>query len=144
MSDVCSWVKFIHYSIKQLSWYGFLFLQQFYSSVKYLMFIRFSFNKLLVMFHMPTYGFDDWSNFVRMRTLFCINKLLSGVSKANVQYLLVFQGGILHIFVDKTSHQGNVYVKCVNVHAAVAAVNSLHGRWFAGDYDLQFCSFPPF
>ena len=63
MSDVCSWVKFIHYSTKQLSWFGFLFLQQFYSSVKYLKFIRFSFNKLLVMFLKPTYRFDDWSNF---------------------------------------------------------------------------------
>ena len=27
---------------------------------------------------------------------------------------------------------GNVYVKCVNVSTAVAAVNALHGRWFAG------------
>ena len=42
------------------------------------------------------------------------------------------QGGILHIYVDKTSAQGNVYVKCTSVNAAVAAVNSLHGRWFAG------------
>lgn len=42
------------------------------------------------------------------------------------------QGGILHIYVDKTSAQGNVYVKCTSINAAVAAVNSLHGRWFAG------------
>jgi len=40
-------------------------------------------------------------------------------------------GGFLHIVVDKTS-QGNVYVKCPNVATAVAAVNALHGRWFAG------------
>lgn len=41
-------------------------------------------------------------------------------------------GGILHIFVDKASPQGNVYCKCPTVAAAVASVNSLHGRWFAG------------
>ncbi len=28
--------------------------------------------------------------------------------------------------------QGNVYVKCPNIACAVAAVNALHGRWFAG------------
>lgn len=41
-------------------------------------------------------------------------------------------GGVLHVFVDKVSPQGNVYVKCPTVQTAVAAVNSLHGRWFAG------------
>merc|ERR1712110_348679 len=41
-------------------------------------------------------------------------------------------GGFLHIVVDKTSPQGNVYVKCPNIATAVAAVNALHGRWFAG------------
>lgn len=41
-------------------------------------------------------------------------------------------GGFLHIVVDKASSQGNVYVKCPNVTTAVAAVNALHGRWFAG------------
>ena len=41
-------------------------------------------------------------------------------------------GGVLHIMVDKASSQGNVYVKCPNVSTAVAAVNALHGRWFAG------------
>lgn len=41
-------------------------------------------------------------------------------------------GGVLHIFVDKASPQGNVYVKCPSVASAAAAVNSLHGRWFAG------------
>ncbi|XP_076325212.1 RNA-binding protein 39-like isoform X2 [Tachypleus tridentatus] len=41
-------------------------------------------------------------------------------------------GGILHIFVDKASPQGNVFVKCPTIAAAVASVNSLHGRWFAG------------
>lgn len=40
-------------------------------------------------------------------------------------------GGVLHIYVDKTS-AGNVYVKCPNVACAVSAVNALHGRWFAG------------
>jgi len=41
-------------------------------------------------------------------------------------------GGVSHIYVDKASPQGNVYVKCPNVSTAVAAVNALHGRWFAG------------
>lgn len=41
-------------------------------------------------------------------------------------------GGFLHIVVDKTSPTGNVYVKCPNITTAVAAVNALHGRWFAG------------
>ncbi|XP_071784882.1 RNA-binding protein 39-like isoform X1 [Asterias amurensis] len=41
-------------------------------------------------------------------------------------------GGVLHIHVDRTSPQGNCYVKCPNPQVAIAAVNSLHGRWFAG------------
>lgn len=40
-------------------------------------------------------------------------------------------GGILHIYVDKAS-EGNVYVKCPSIATAVLAVNSLHGRYFAG------------
>ena len=41
-------------------------------------------------------------------------------------------GGVLHLYVDKASPQGNVYVKCPNISAAVASVNALHGRYFAG------------
>jgi RNA-binding protein 39 len=41
-------------------------------------------------------------------------------------------GGVLHIYVDKASAQGNVYVKCPSTTVSVQAVNSLHGRWFAG------------
>ena len=41
-------------------------------------------------------------------------------------------GGVLHVFVDRQSARGNVYVKCPTVATAVAAVNSLHGRYFAG------------
>lgn len=41
-------------------------------------------------------------------------------------------GGVLHIYVDKASPQGNVYVKCPSIAAAVASVNALHGRYFAG------------
>ncbi|NXD87827.1 RBM39 protein, partial [Halcyon senegalensis] len=41
-------------------------------------------------------------------------------------------GGVIHIYVDKSSAQGNVYVKCPSIAAAIAAVNALHGRWFAG------------
>ncbi|XP_073995127.1 RNA-binding protein 39-like protein Caper isoform X1 [Rhodnius prolixus] len=40
-------------------------------------------------------------------------------------------GGVLHVYVDRAS-AGNVYVKCPTITTAVAAVNSLHGRWFAG------------
>ncbi|KAG2461289.1 RBM39 protein, partial [Polypterus senegalus] len=40
-------------------------------------------------------------------------------------------GGVVHIYVDKNSTQGNVYVKCPTIAAAMAAVNGLHGRWFA-------------
>ncbi len=41
-------------------------------------------------------------------------------------------GGVLHIYVDKASTQGNVYVKCPSIAAAAASVQALHGRWFAG------------
>lgn len=41
-------------------------------------------------------------------------------------------GGVLHVYVDRAS-AGNVYVKCPTITTAVAAVNSLHGRWFAGE-----------
>ena len=41
-------------------------------------------------------------------------------------------GGVLHIYVDKASPQGNVYVKCPTITAAVASVGALHGRYFAG------------
>ncbi|XP_040890107.1 RNA-binding protein 39-like isoform X3 [Toxotes jaculatrix] len=41
-------------------------------------------------------------------------------------------GGVVHIYVDKNSSEGNVYVKCPSIPAAMAAVNSLHGRYFAG------------
>lgn len=41
-------------------------------------------------------------------------------------------GGVLHLFIDKASPQGNVYVKCPAISSAVASVNALHGRWFAG------------
>ena len=48
-------------------------------------------------------------------------------------------GGVLHIYVDKASPQGNVYVKCPTIAAAVASVNSLHGRFFAGNAK-DFCT----
>ncbi|KAJ8677237.1 hypothetical protein QAD02_013024 [Eretmocerus hayati] len=41
-------------------------------------------------------------------------------------------GGVFHVYVDQASPQGNVYVKCPSIATAVASVNSLHGRWFAG------------
>ncbi|XP_061543738.1 RNA-binding protein 39-like isoform X5 [Phycodurus eques] len=41
-------------------------------------------------------------------------------------------GGVVHIYVDKNSTEGNVYVKCPSIPAAMAAVSALHGRYFAG------------
>ncbi|XP_062266704.1 RNA-binding protein 39-like [Platichthys flesus] len=41
-------------------------------------------------------------------------------------------GGVVHIYVDINSTEGNVYVKCPSIPAAMAAVNALHGRYFAG------------
>ncbi|CAB3406227.1 unnamed protein product [Caenorhabditis bovis] len=41
-------------------------------------------------------------------------------------------GGALHVFVDKGSEQGNVYVKCPSIAIAHNAVSALHGRWFSG------------
>lgn len=41
-------------------------------------------------------------------------------------------GGVLHIYVDKMSPQGNVYVKCPTIAAALASVSALHGRYFGG------------
>lgn len=48
-------------------------------------------------------------------------------------------GGVLHIYVDKASAQGNVYVKCPSIASAVASVTALHGRWFAGKYQTIIC-----
>ncbi|KAJ4921355.1 hypothetical protein JOQ06_022799 [Pogonophryne albipinna] len=50
-------------------------------------------------------------------------------------------GGVVHIYIDKKSAEGNVYVKCPTVQSAMAAVNSLHGRYFAGQ--LITASFIP-
>ncbi|XP_061730472.1 RNA-binding protein 39-like isoform X4 [Nerophis ophidion] len=41
-------------------------------------------------------------------------------------------GGVVHIYVDRNSLEGNVYVKCPSLPAAMAAVSALHGRYFAG------------
>lgn len=41
-------------------------------------------------------------------------------------------GGVVHIYVDRNSTEGNVYVKCPSIPAAMAAVAALHGRYFAG------------
>lgn len=40
--------------------------------------------------------------------------------------------GASHVFVDKKSEQGNVYVKCPTILAAHRSVMALHGRLFAG------------
>ncbi len=49
-------------------------------------------------------------------------------------------GGVLHLLVDTQSPTGNVYAKCPNVATAVAAVNALHGRWFAGEFVHHKCN----
>ncbi|KAL3121806.1 hypothetical protein niasHT_002034 [Heterodera trifolii] len=41
-------------------------------------------------------------------------------------------GGCVHVYIDKASPQGNVYVKCPTVAIAHKSVIALHGRWFAG------------
>ncbi|KAL8608387.1 RNA-binding protein 39 [Nucella lapillus] len=41
-------------------------------------------------------------------------------------------GGVFHIYVDQSSPQGSVYVKCPTIAAAAASVNALHGRYFGG------------
>jgi len=41
-------------------------------------------------------------------------------------------GGAVHVHVDKSAPQGNVYVKVLNPTTASHAVNALHGRMFAG------------
>jgi len=41
-------------------------------------------------------------------------------------------GGAVHVSVDKSSPDGNVYVKAPNTTVAMACVNSLQGRWFSG------------
>ncbi|KAK7881092.1 hypothetical protein WMY93_032302 [Mugilogobius chulae] len=37
----------------------------------------------------------------------------------------------VHIYVDRNSAEGNVYVKCPSIPAALATVTALHGRYFA-------------
>ncbi|KAI6192820.1 hypothetical protein M3Y99_01917900 [Aphelenchoides fujianensis] len=41
-------------------------------------------------------------------------------------------GGVVHVYVDKTSEEGHVYLKCPTILAAYKAVLALHGRVFAG------------
>lgn len=41
-------------------------------------------------------------------------------------------GGVVHVYVDRDSSEGYVYVKCASISSATATVNALHGRWFAG------------
>jgi len=46
-------------------------------------------------------------------------------------------GGVLHIYLDRDSEQGNVYIKCPAVATAISAVNALHGRFYAGQCDSR-------
>ncbi|EDV29072.1 uncharacterized protein TRIADDRAFT_37071 [Trichoplax adhaerens] len=50
-------------------------------------------------------------------------------------------GNVYHVYVDKTSPKGIVYVKCQTIDVAARAVKSLNGRWFAGNMiTAQFLS----
>merc|ERR1719215_974159 len=73
-------------------------------------------NKHMFQSVLPTESFAPWDAEIREDVMEECNK----------------HGGVNHIYVDKASTQGNVYVKCPTVPTAVAAVNALHGRWFAG------------
>ena len=41
-------------------------------------------------------------------------------------------GGACHVYVDKKSESGHVYVKCPTIVGAHRSVTALHGRMFAG------------
>lgn len=68
------------------------------------------------MFDPATETTDDWDKEIQDDVIEECNK----------------HGGVLHIYVDTTSSEGKVYVKCPSIATAVMAVNSLRGRWFAG------------
>uniref|UniRef100_A0A2K6GI42 RRM domain-containing protein n=1 Tax=Propithecus coquereli TaxID=379532 RepID=A0A2K6GI42_PROCO len=51
---------------------------------------------------------------------------------ASVQPLATQCFQLSNMFNPRTEEEGNVYVKCPSIAAAIAAVNALHGRWFAG------------
>jgi RNA-binding protein 39 len=68
------------------------------------------------MFDPATETTDDWDKEIQDDVIEECNK----------------HGGVLHIYVDTSSSEGKVYVKCPSIATAVMAVNSLRGRWFAG------------
>ena len=41
-------------------------------------------------------------------------------------------GSIVHVRVDEMSFNGQISLKCISVPDAIAVINSLHGRYFAG------------
>jgi RNA-binding protein 39 len=47
-------------------------------------------------------------------------------------------GGIVHVSVDQNSPNGNVNLKYSNVTAAIEAMRSLNGRYFAGWFILIY------
>jgi RNA-binding protein 39 len=47
-------------------------------------------------------------------------------------------GGIVHINVDQYSPSGNINIKCPSIAIAMAAMNALNGRYFAGKRQLLF------
>ncbi len=41
-------------------------------------------------------------------------------------------GGVVHINIDQVSQEGKIYIKCLNISTAMAAMAGLNGRYFAG------------
>ena len=44
-------------------------------------------------------------------------------------------GGIVHIYVDHFSKDGNVYVKCPSISVAMSVIAALNGRYFGGNFN---------
>lgn len=41
-------------------------------------------------------------------------------------------GGVVHIYVDPSAPEGNIYVKCPTIAIAMTTSQGLNGRYFAG------------
>jgi len=45
-------------------------------------------------------------------------------------------GGVVHINIDQVSQEGKIYIKCLNISTAMAAMAGLNGRYFAGNIKI--------
>lgn len=72
----------------------------------------------------------------QLSNMFSPNSELPASWELDIQHDVIEEcskhGGVVHIYVDRNSAEGNVYVKCPSIPAAMAAVNVLHGRLFNG------------